>query len=650
MHGKSFWLRGGLGVACAILFAVRLNALAQPPIQLTVDVTDAPRKMLHAGLSIPVEPGPLTLVYPKWIPGEHGPTGPIADLTGLVISANGQQLDWRRDEVNMFAFHLTVPEGVRALDVKLDFLATGGAAGFSASASTSAMLAMLCWNQVLLYPEGKTAAEIQFQPSIKLPLGWQYATALEKDTNVPQDPNSNVTHFQPVSMDRLIDSPLLTGKYFREIPLAPETDPKHYLDLAADGPEDLKLKPEVIDAFNNLVRESGALFKSHHYGQYRFLVLLSDQAGRFEVGLEHHESSDDRLAEHALIDENELLLSADLLPHEFVHSWNGKFRRPGGLATGNYDSPMKGNLLWIYEGLTQYLGEVLAARSGMETASEYRDALAYNAALMDARPGRTWRNLEDTAVSAQILDGASNDWDNWRRGVDYYGEGALIWLDVDTTIRKLSKGKKSLNDFCAAFLGIGGDTPPRVVPYTFEDVVAGLNAVEPYDWNAFFTERLTTKVNHAPLDGITNGGYRIVYTDKPNEFTQAVEATGSLFAWWSIGTNVGSGGKGDEGAGKIGDVLIGSPADKAALGPGMEIIAVNGRQYSAELLKNAIADAKDSANPIELIVANSGYYKVIKLDYHGGLRYPHLEPVKEAPDRLDEILKPLKKASAKGSQ
>jgi predicted metalloprotease with PDZ domain len=311
---------------------------------------------------------------------------------------------------------------------------------------------------------------------------------------------------------------------------------------------------------------------------------------------------------------------------------------------------MRGNLLWIYEGLTQYLGEVLAARSGIETASEYRDALAYNAALMDARPGRTWRNLADTAVSAQILDGASNDWDNWRRGVDYYGEGALIWLDADTTIRTLSKGKKSLDDFCVAFLGIGGDTPPKVMPYTFDDVVALLNAVAPYDWTGFFTERLITKANHAPLNGITNGGYKIVYTDKPNEFTQAVEATGSVFAWWSIGTNAGSGGKGDEGAGKIGDVLIGSPADKAGLGPGMEIVAVNGRQYSAELLKNAIAEAKDSANPIELIVTNSGYYKVIKLDYHGGLRYPHLEPVKGAPDRLDEILKPLRKVSAKGSQ
>ena len=665
MHGKSFRLRGAVLAASVVFFATSLNAQSQLPIQLTVDVTDAPRKVLHARLSIPVVPGPLTLVYPKWIPGEHGPTGPIDDLAGLAIEANGKPLAWRRDEVNMFAFHVTVPEGATTLEVKLDFLATGGSAGFSASASTSAMLAMVSWNEVVLYPEGRPAADIQFQPAVRLPEGWQYATALKRDDSAggagsvggKGGDDGGTVRFEAVSLERLVDSPLLTGKYFREIPLAPEISPKHYLDLAADGPEDLKLKPETIAAFSNLVRETGPLFKSRHYGQYRFLVMLSDQVARFNVGLEHHESSDERFAERTLLDESDELLAADMLPHEYVHSWNGKYRRPAGLATGNYESPMKGNLLWVYEGLTQYLGEVLAARSGIETASEYRDALAYNAALMNSRPGRTWRDLQDTAVSAQILDNAANDWDNWRRGVDYYPEGALVWLDVDTTIRKLSKGRKSLNDFCAAFLGAGGDTPPKVVPYTFEDLVTVLNSVAPYDWEGFLTERLTTKADHAPLDGIKNSGHRIVYTDKPNEYTQAVEATGSVFAWWSIGISAGSGGKGEEGAGKIGDVLIGSAADKAGLGPGMEIVAVNGRQYSAELLKNAIIDAKQgdakqldakgSASPIELIVVNSGYYKTVRLDYHGGLRYPHLEALPGAMDTLDEILKPLRKGSAK---
>jgi predicted metalloprotease with PDZ domain len=625
---RALFLLGALTLAPACL-----RAQSQTPIRVTVDVTDAPRKILHARLSIPVEPGPLTLLYPKWIPGEHGPTGPIDNLAGLAISANGQQLAWQRDDVNMFAFHLTVPAGVTALDVKLDFLATAAAAGFSAGASTSANLAMVSWNEVLIYPEGKQSADIEFQPSAKLPAGWQYGTALTKTSE-----DGGTIHFEPVSLEQLVDSPLLTGKYFREIPLAPEITPKHYLDLAADGPEDLKLKPEAIAAFGNLIRETGALYKSRHYASYHFLVTLSDQVAHF--GLEHHQSSDDRVPERTFLDDSQSLLAANLLPHEFTHSWNGKYRRPAGLATGNYESPMKGNLLWVYEGLTEYLGDVLAARSGIETASQYRDALADSAATLDYRPGRTWRDLQDTATAAQTLYNSSNQWDNWRRSVDYYPEGELVWLEVDTTIRQLSKGKKSLNDFCAAFVGLGGNTPPKVVPYTFEDVVSGLNAVVPYDWAGFLTERLTTKKDHAPLGGIQNGGYRIAYTDKANEYTQAEEAvSGAVDAWWSIGIDVAGG--------KIGDVLVGSLADKAGLGPGMEIVAVNGRQYSGELLKNAIADAKGSSTQIELIVSNTGYYKVVHLDYHDGLRYPHLEAIAGSPDLLDEITKPMVPATGK---
>jgi predicted metalloprotease with PDZ domain len=592
---------------------------------------------LHARLSIPVAPGPLTLVYPKWIPGEHGPTGPVSDLAGLVFSANGQQLPWQRDDVNMFAFHLTVPPGTSTLDVKLDFLVASSPSGFSAGASTSANLALVSWNEVVLYPEGRQSADLRFQTSATLPAGWDYATALTKASS-----DGAAIRFEEVSLEQLVDSPLLTGKYFREIPLAPELSPKHYLDLAADGPEDLRLKPEAIAAFDTLVRETGALYRSRHYGSYHFLVTLSDQVAHF--GLEHHQSSDDRVPERTFLDDNLSLLSADLLPHEFTHSWNGKYRRPAGLATGNYESPMKGGLLWVYEGMTQYLGDVLAARSGIETASQYRDALAHSAATLNSRPGRTWRDLQDTATAAQLLYGAPGDWDNWRRGVDYYPEGELIWLDVDTTIRKLTKGRKSLNDFCAAFLGLGGDTPPKVVPYTFENIVSALNDVVAYDWAAFLNERLTTKADHAPLGGIANAGYRIVYTDKPNDYTQAVESYGNaVVAWWSLGLNAGSG---KSEGGRIGDVLIGSVADKAGLGPGMEIIAVNGRQYSGELLKNAIADAKGNSTPIELIVSNTGYFKVVKLDYHDGLRYPHLEAVPGAADMLADILKPLAKKPA----
>ena len=618
-------------LSCGSLASPLLHAQsAAGPIKVRVDITDAPRKILHADLSIPVHPGENTLVYPKWIPGEHGPTGPIDNLAGVKFSADGKDIPWRRDGVDMFAFHILVPDGVTSLNVKLDFLATAGSAGFSAGASTSANLAMLSWNELILYPEGMNAADVMVTPSVKLPDGWKYGTALEKTSGGATDPA-----FANVSLEQLVDSPLLTGKYFREMPLAPEVSPKHYLDLVADGPEDLELKPESIAAFSKLIRETGALYQSRHYGSYHFLVTLSDEVAHF--GLEHHQSSDDRVPEKTFLDPDLELLSSDLLPHEFTHSWNGKYRRPAGLATPNYQVPMKGELLWVYEGMTQYLGDVLAARSGIWTTEQYRDYVAMSAATMDARPGRTWRDLQDTAVAAQVLYGTGNQWDNWRRSVDYYPEGELVWLDVDTTIRKMTNGKKSLNDFCATFLGLGGNTPPKVVPYTFEDVVAGLNAVVPNDWAAFLHERLLSKADHAPLGGIAHGGWALDYTDKPSEYTKASEGeSSSVNAWWSLGIVVGE-------AGRVSDVLVDSPSYNAGFGPAMTIIAVNGRAYTGALLKDAIGRAKTSTEPIEFIVSNTSYFKVLKVNYHGGERYPHLEAVKGQKDLLSEILKPLTK-------
>jgi len=610
------------------------RSIRNAPIKITADLTDAPRKLIHAQMTIPVTPGPLTLLYAKWIPGEHMPDGPIDNLAGLFITANGQQLQWTRDDVNMYAIRVTVPQGVTQLEVKDDFLATAGATGFSAGASTSANLALLSWNELVLYPAGhQNDADIYVQPSVVLPQGWAYGTALTKTGG-----DASHVDFGAVSLEQLIDSPLLTGRYFVEIPLAPEVTPKHFLDIASDGPEDLKLTPETINGYSNLVRETGALYQSRHYESYHFLVTASDQVAHF--GLEHHQSSDDRVPERTFIDDNYLLLSADLLPHEFTHSWNGKYRRPAGLATGNYEDSMKGNLLWVYEGLTDYLGNVLAARSKIETAAQYRDYLAADAATLDYRPGRTWRDLQDTATAAQTLYmyGESSPWDNWRRDTDYYAEGDLVWLDVDTTIRKLTKDQKSLNDFLAAFEGLGGNTTPKVVPYTFEDVVKALKDVVAYDWAGFLQERLTSNVPHAPLGGIEGGGYKLTFTDQPNEITQAaMTATGSTQEWWSIGINTTS-------DGRIEDVLLGSAADQAKLGPGMQIIAVNGRQFSGQLLSDAIRDAKGNTNPISLIVANTGTYRVLALDYHDGLRYPHLERVEGTPDRLDDILKSMTEA------
>jgi predicted metalloprotease with PDZ domain len=600
------------------------------PITLSVDLTDAPRKILHATEVMPVTAGPLTVVYPKWIPGEHGPTGPIENMAGFFIAANGQPVKWERDKVDMYAYHVVVPQGVTQLEMKIDFLASSYLSGYSAGGSTSENLALLSWNTLLVYPADTDASQVMFTPSVKLPDGWKFGTALDKDGGAGE-----TSTFKTVSLEQLIDSPVLAGQYFREILLAPEISPKHYLDMAADGPEQLDLSKEHIAEFDKLVRETGALYKSRHYGSYHFLVTLSDEVAHF--GLEHHQSSDDRVPATTFTDDREFVLDGLLLPHEFTHSWNGKYRRPAGLATSNYQKPMEGDLLWVYEGLTEYLGDVLAARCGIWTPEQYKQRLSTIAATYDNRPGRTWRDIQDTATAAQTFYTSGSGWDNWRLNVDYYDEGELIWLDVDTTIRKMTNGKKTIDDFVAKFHGLGGNTAPKVVPYTFEDIVAGLNGVVANDWATFLRSRLDSNSYHPPLGGLENGGYKLTYSDKPNSWTAMEDAErGSFDFWYSLGLHAGK-------TGTISDVLKGGVSDKSGVGPGMKIVAVNGRAFSPDVLKAAVRDTKDSGPAVELIVLNTGYYKVIKLDYHGGERYPQLERVSGVPDRLDEILKPAAK-------
>lgn len=609
---------------------------------LTVDLRDAPKKVIHAVETIPVGSGALTLVYPKWIPGEHGPTGPIDNQAGLVISARGangepdQPVKWERDPVEMYSFHVTVPTGVTELQVKMDYLAAPNGANFTAGGSTSANLAMLSWNTVLLYPYSgpeMDAKTVMVKPSVTLPEGWHYGTALEPVGGGDSRPGDNV-NFKAVSLEQLIDSPVLAGRFFREVELASALPgPKHYLDMAADGPEDLGLSAAHIDEFSKLVAETGALYRSRHYGAYHFLVTLSDQVAHF--GLEHHQSSDDRVEPKTFTDDTMFTLNGLLLPHEFTHSWNGKYRRPAGLATPNYQVPMVGDLLWVYEGLTEYLGDVLAARSGIWTAEQYRDRLATYVARYDNRPGRKWRDLQDTARMAQVLYNVGGAYDNYRLGTDFYDEGEMLWLDVDTTIREKTNGKKSLNDFVAAFHGLGGNTAPKVVPYTFEDVVAGLNGVVANDWAGFLHGWLDRTDGFSPTGGLTHGGYKLVYADKPNAWSKMAAAqSGFVAPWYSLGLVATA-------DGTVADVLVGGVADKAGFGPGMKIVAVNGRAFTGEVLTGAIRDGKGSQDAMEFIVANTGFYKVLKVDYHGGERYPVLERVSGVPDRLDEILKPL---------
>lgn len=624
MHCPSSRAAGAIFIA---MLAGSLAGAQTAPITLSVDLTDAPRKILHATEVMPVTAGPLTVVYPKWIPGEHGPTGPIDDMAGFFVTANGQPLKWERDKVDMFAYHLTVPEGVTQLEMKIDFLASSSLSGYSAGGSTSENLVLLSWNTLLVYPDGTNASDVMFTPSVTVPEGWKFGTALDKDGESGQKAT-----FKTVSLEQLVDSPVLAGRYFREVVLAPEISPKHYLDMAADGPEQVELSKEHIADFDRLVRETGALYKSRHYHSYHFLVTLSDEVAHF--GLEHHQSSDDRVTPRTFIDDEEFILNGLLLPHEFAHSWNGKYRRPAGLATSNYQKPMEGDLLWVYEGLTEYLGDVLAARCGIWTPEQYKQRLSTIAAFYDNRPGRTWRDIQDTATAAQTFYESGNGWDNWRLNVDYYDEGELIWLDVDTTIRKMTNNKKSLNDFAANFHGLGGDTGPKVVPYTFDDVIAGLNAVVANDWTTFLRSRLDSNAYHAPLGGLENGGYKLAYADEPNAWSKMEnDERGGVDFWYSLGLHIDK-------TGTISDVLKDGVAYKSGFGPGMHIVAANGRAYSSDVLKAAVRDGKGTGPAIELIVENTGFYRVIKVNYHDGERYPRLERISGTPDRLDDILKP----------
>jgi predicted metalloprotease with PDZ domain len=611
-------------IFCAVLIFVTSFATAGKTIseRLRVDATDAPRNILHSTVTIPVTAGKVTLAYPKWIPGNHRPTGPIQNLTGLHIKAKGQDLAWERDLVDMWAFHLQVPDGVSELEASYDTITYNG----KSSAASSKVLD-LNWNQVVLYPKDERSDDVEVTASITLPEGWKFGTALATASQ-----SGASAEFKPVSLTRLVDSPLIAGLWFRQVQLSsPGETPVHVIDLVGESEDAIAITDKDVASYKQLVRETGKLFGARHYEKYTFLWTLSDQTAHH--GLEHHESSDNATGEDVFSSAGVHDLEADLLPHEFSHSWNGKYRRPAGLIVPNYQEPMKGDLLWVYEGLTDYLGNILAARIGLRSPEQFRENLAYTAAMLDHRSGRTWRPLQDTATSVQTLFAAPPQWTNWRRSADYYPEGYLIWLEVDATIRRQTQGRKSLNDFCHAFYG-GASGPPTVVAYQFDDVVSALNQVVPYDWARLLRERLDSKSAHAPLGGIENGGWKLVYTDQKNSTMEAQEKAGEAldlsFSLGMIATKDG----------ELRDVIPGSPAYAAGLAPGMKVIAVNGRRWSKDAMRAALRAAVHSQTPIALLAENADYFKTYQVDYHGGEQYPHLVRVESQTDVLGEIVTP----------
>jgi predicted metalloprotease with PDZ domain len=595
-------------------------------LQIHVDATDLAHRIFRVHEVVPAVPGPLTLLYPQWIPGHHSPTGPIDKLAGLVVKANGKTLTWKRDPYNVYAFQIDVPQGASSVEVDFQFLSPQSTRE-GRVVMTPEML-NLQWNTVSLYPAGYYAKQVQTQPSVTFPAGWQAGTALDVASR-----DGNTVHYKPINYDDLVDSPIYAGKYFKRIDLDPGAKAPVHMDIVADAAKDLEVTPEQVKLFRNMVQQMYKLYGAHHYNHYDFLVSLSDKMSG--NGLEHHRSSEDGTSPDFFTAWKKNALSRDLFSHEFNHSWDGKYRRGADLATPNFNVPMGDTLLWVYEGQTQFWGHVIAARSGLWDTEQAHDMWAYVAATYDkGRPGlASWRNVQDTTNDPTIAQRAPLPYRNYQSSEDYYSAGQMIWLDVDGKLRELSHGKKSIDDFAKAFFGMDNGSW-TVNPYTFDDVVKTLNGIAPFDWAPYLRSRLD---GHGPLiGGIESHGWKLVYTDKPSDAIKAIEARRhSANLTYSLGVSVGKGGQ-------IGDVLWDGPAFKAGLSPGMSIVAVNGHDYSSDDLRDAVtAAAKDKSQPIELLVKNFDEYKTIRIDYHDGLKYPHLVRDTRKPDTLGPLLKAL---------
>jgi predicted metalloprotease with PDZ domain len=598
-------------------------------ISLHVDTTNITDRIFTVHETIPVKGRDITLLYPEWHPGAHSPSDPVAELGGLIVTANGKRIPWMRDPVNMYAFHVELPPDAKSLDVNFDYLAQQD----PKRSRISSKFADVTWNSVLLYPAGYFSRDIKFETTIHLPQEWKFACALDVKSQ-----EGNVVHFKETTLNTLADAPLYAGVNFKRVDLSSGPDNPVYLDIFADKPADLEITPDELQYHKNLVVEAQKLFHSHHYDHYDFLFSVSDiVSGK---GLEHHQSSEDGSRANYFTDWNAGIPGRALLPHEYTHSWNGKFRRPADLWTPNYNVPMRNSLLWVYEGLTDYYGNVLTARSGMRTPEQARDTWAQIAAGFEISPGRTWRSLEDTTNQPIVsAHGAIQDaWPTFQRGYDYYPESDLVWLDADTKIRELSNDQKSLDDFAKLFYGINNGSYVTVT-FTLDDLVKALNTVQPYDWDAFFKTRVFDVSPSVPEDGFTRGGYRLIYNDHEPEWLKKPDPMRPAGFSFSLGFSVRP-------DGGLDNVVWDSPAFKAGITPDMQLQSVNDQKFTIAGLREAVVAAEPggekSKDPIKLLLKRGDDFLTVSLDYHGGLRYPHLERVESTPDRLDAILAPAK--------
>ena len=594
-------------------------------IAIDVDATDTAQRIFRVKQTMPVQAGPLTLLFPAWLPGNHAASGPIDKIAGLEITANGQRLDWTRDPLDVFAFHVEVPSGVSSLSMQYQYLTpTGRDQG--RVVMTPDML-NLQWNALVLYPAGHYASRIQYAASVTYPAGFQAASALDVASR-----EGDTVRYQSVPLDILVDSPVYAGRYFKTIDLAPGAKVPVRLNVVADAAKYLEARPEHVEQHRELVKQALKLYGSQHYDHYDFLFSLSKQMSG--NGLEHQRSSENGLGTDYFTGWDRKAGSDDLLAHEYTHSWNGKFRRPADLWTPNYNVPMQGSLLWVYEGQTQYWGNVLTARAGLRPMQASRDALALVAATYaDNRPGLEWRALQDTTNDPIVARRRPKPYRGYQMSEDYYSGGQMMWLEADARIRKLSGGKKSLDDFARAFFGLEDGQWKQQATYTFDDVVATLDGVAHDDWARFLRDRLDGK---APLTGgIEASGWKLVYKDEPSAYAKAQMKgdSGAAGFIYSIGLNIGKGGN-------VTEVRWDSPAFDAGVGTGMTIVAVNDIAYDKDTMEDAIKAAKGGKAPIRLMVREFDRYRSIDVDYHDGPRYPHLERIEGTPDYLTKILTP----------
>ena len=596
-------------------------------IQLAVDATDLSRRIYQVRERIPVQAGPLKLWYPQWIPGNHAPTGPINQFAGLLISGNGQRLAWRRDPLDMYAFELEIPAGVTAIDI--EFQSLSPTASDQGRVAMTTELMSVQWSRLLLYPAGFDARRIRFAPSLRLPPGWRFGSALE-----PVGSEGDLHRFQPLALVDLVDSPVYAGRHFKRYDLDPGAKAPVHLDVVADAPELLEAKPEILEAHRALVRQADRLFGTRPFAHYDFLLALSDQFSG--IGLEHHQSSENGTFPGYLTGEAPFSDNY-LLPHEYTHSWNGKFMRPAKLWTPHYNTPMRNDLLWVYEGQTEFWAWVLAARAGLYTPQQAREVLAATAATFEQRAGRDWRDLQDTVYQGIVdFNDAPQAWESWQRGYDFYDEGILLWLDVDTKLAELSSGKRSLDDFARGFFGgYAGKVEAR--RYGFDEVINALGQVQAHDWTAYLRERIDSHGPGAPLDGLARAGWKLVYTDTPNLAIADAAGEGEYDDFrFSLGLSIAS----DEG--KVSEVLWNGPAYRAGIARDMQVVAVNDIVYKAERLQRAITAAKSGKQAIELLLRQGESYRSVRIDYRDGLRYPHLERIEGTADGLQRLLAPRK--------